>query len=194
MKKWTTESSLSMSLVCYPESMDGSISSILDGLNAKYGIKEYAYILHDCDREDDGTLKKEHYHLYVKFLKRVSYSTIAKAFNINANSDLIDNARDRNRVIRYMTHQDYAEKYQYDFEFIHTYLINSTELEAICSNDVDNIPTNETIDFNNLLAYALSDECWTITCLTRYALNNGMFATFRRCYQILKEILKEKKI
>lgn len=48
--------------ICYEESLQKPIEIIMEDL--KEYLTSYAYILHDKDIQEDGTLKKSHYHVW----------------------------------------------------------------------------------------------------------------------------------
>lgn len=80
----------------------------------------YAYILHDSDREEDNAhLKKAHYHIYLKFKNKRDINVISRYFNVATNliNVVFGDGKD---IIRYMTHIDYPEKYQYQLSSIKT--------------------------------------------------------------------------
>lgn len=126
------------------------------------GVKEYARILHDNDFLDDGTLKKAHYHVYLKFYKKKDINVIAKIFNIKPN--LVQKVKNKGALIRYFIHKDNPEKYQYsDFEIlsnfdIYEFLEYSVSDCQFVLNVINKIRDNEIKTFTDLVYYSLSSN------------------------------------
>lgn len=57
--------------------IDKELVDILD----KTGAQEWAFILHDKDKEDNGMLKAFHYHVFFYFKNGKTVNTVAKYFN-----------------------------------------------------------------------------------------------------------------
>ena len=79
----------------------------------------YYFILHDKDIDNDtGEIERPHYHLVFTTAKRVRLGTIlnriSKILGINKIMITIDIAFNYNYHIRYLTHLDDQNKYQYD--------------------------------------------------------------------------------
>ncbi len=76
-------------------------------------IKNWAYIVHDKDRNEKGELKDKHIHIYCQVNNTQSVITIAKAFNMPPNA--IEGIRDKSffRACQYLIHLNDPNKYQY---------------------------------------------------------------------------------
>lgn len=86
---------------------------------------EYAYILHDKDKELDGKSKKPHYHIWCRWETPVRNSMITKVLGLSDKYS-VKTARSRKACIKYLTHET-AEakamgKYKYDRALIVTNL------------------------------------------------------------------------
>lgn len=103
--------------IVYPE----SCPDIEDALN-KLEPKRYAYILHDCDADENGELKKPHYHVYLYFENAREFKSIANVFGIAENN--IELVKNKRALIRYFTHIDDPEKYQYSYKDIVSFNFN----------------------------------------------------------------------
>lgn len=81
---------------------------------------DYVRMLHDKDLKDDGTPAKPHYHYVVSFENAKSISAANKYFgSMGIESrfvQVIEDAKERKRSIRYLAHLDHPDKYQYDVE------------------------------------------------------------------------------
>lgn len=73
--------SRSFMLILYPDD-DSHIKCLDSIINSEY---KYAYILHDKDINEDGTLKKPHYHVVLYFDNARTISSVAKEFFISEN-------------------------------------------------------------------------------------------------------------
>lgn len=75
-------------------------------------IKDYAYILHDKDVNDDGSPKAVHWHIYIRFKDSTPTDSICKWFGITSN--YIGRIQGRFAdALAYATHRNVPEKYQY---------------------------------------------------------------------------------
>lgn len=186
MKVYTDQSSLSFNVKAYPDSIPDTIQSIINNLD---NLREYAYILHNQDIDDNGQLKKPHYHIYLRFNKKYRYTTIAKAFGVAPNSELLSRVKDANKLVRYFVHLDDPEKFQYSTDLLTTYNINR---EAVLSTFFLDKEDKERNDFQSIMLYIATEEP-SIWSLTKYCLDNDMIATYRRCYNIFKDLIKEMR-
>lgn len=128
------------------------------------GAKEYAFIKHDSDMNENGEIKKTHWHIYFKTRTRKTKGAIAKVFNINENQVdlLIQFASNESSCIRYLIHADDLDKYQYEIKNISSNLniqpffdLELTDLEFVKSiiNDI----ANDIIkNFKEIVAYSIS--------------------------------------
>ncbi len=106
-----------LEIVLYAEDgwNDGKIESVVQ---SKQSVKQYAYILHDKDLDDDGQLKKPHYHLYLNFgQNNVQFEHVAKWFNTSANK--VERIKTSKLfTIQYYLHKNEPGKHQYPLEAI----------------------------------------------------------------------------
>lgn len=73
------------------------------------GCKYYAYIFHDKDIDDNGSLKPKHIHFVAQ--DRHSLKTWSNLLGIPEN--MIEIPRNFRAVNRYLIHKDSSDKYQY---------------------------------------------------------------------------------
>lgn len=77
-------------------------------------IQEWAYILHDKDKMEDGSPKPPHYHIVLKLGTAVDVETIAKWFQIPSN--FVDIPKGWGAFldcVEYLTHEAKPEKHHY---------------------------------------------------------------------------------
>ena len=106
-------------LILYLDNL--SHTKLLNNLITKY---HYAYILHDKDTEDNGILKKPHFHLLLFFDNARWGSAILKEIDID-NKNLIEFRKDKVTAIQYLTHSNNFDKFQYD----HTNIISDIDID-----------------------------------------------------------------
>ena len=82
-------------------------------LDDKKSIKNYAYILHDKDVNEDGTPKNPHYHIMLRLIDSYDTKYIAGWFGVAEN--FVGKVKSRwADALAYLTHENSPEKYQYD--------------------------------------------------------------------------------
>ena len=79
----------------------------------------YYLILHDRDKNEDGSLKKQHVHCVFVFENARQGKGIAEWLGLEHNA-FIEPIRDLRQMIRYLFHLDHNEKYLYDLKDLKT--------------------------------------------------------------------------
>ena len=153
---------------------------LLETLTNKY---HFAFILHDKDTNDDGTLKKEHYHLLIFFDNARWGTAILKEIDID-NPNLIEFRENKASAIQYLIHSNNHDKFQYDY--------NDIQSDIDISVYFNNLKNKETIDIAILFDY-ISNYIGILTFyqLYSYVLSNNLWSTYRRNYTILKDLIQE---
>lgn len=142
---------------------------------------DYAFILHDSDLKDDGSIKKSHYHFQIFFNDKKSLSAWAKIFNCKNNE--VEKIKDKKSAIRYLIHCDNNEKYQYDIsEIVSTFDVNP----------YFKTKSDENFDIK-LITDFISSCCGKIKFyqLKDFVLNNNLWASYRRSYSIIRDLVFE---
>ncbi len=87
----------------------------------KYYIEEYYFILHNKDKyldikDNQEKIKKPHYHIIVGTNEdsRTAKKTLQNIFVIISEKCRINNVKNLTKFMRYLTHKDNSEKYQYN--------------------------------------------------------------------------------
>lgn len=102
----------------YFEYMPLKLDEIVEILESKNVVKDYAVILHD---KDEGV--KPHYHIAMRFESPRKSNQIAQWFNIEEN--YVGKIKGKwQDILKYLTHENAKEKYQYD------------EIEVVCNFDL----------------------------------------------------------
>lgn len=154
--------------------------SLMNELTQKYN---YAYILHDKDKNDDGTFKKEHYHLLLFFRNARWGSSILKEINID-NPNLIEFRENKAEAVQYLIHSNNLDKYQYNIEDI----ISDIDISIYFNKYKD----NETKDVSILYDY-ITNYVGIIfyNQVYYFAVSNNLWSSYRRNYLILKDLIQE---
>lgn len=142
--------------------------------------ESYAIIFHDCDTDDNGELKKPHFHYYLRRASAASYSATAKKLGLPLNH--VEYCRNPKKMLRYFIHADNPEKYQYDSGLI------ESNIENI--NDILN-PATEKQRVRALYNKIAVEKCKSPVELVKWSVDNDCWSEFRRGYQIWKDIMKE---
>nr|DAG73103.1 MAG TPA: Plasmid like replication protein [Inoviridae sp.] len=166
------------SLVAYSESMGATIQEKIEELK-KYDLKEYAYILHNKDFDENGELKKEHYHVYIKFSKQIRSETILKIFN----TSVFEEVKDINALMRYFLHLGEENKHEYSQEE----LIKNFDFNLNSNLSKED---KEIEELNMILEHVNSDDFKGLNELLHFCLENKIWSTYRRNYSIVKDYVR----
>lgn len=71
-----------------------------------------AYIWHDKDIKDDGSLKKKHLHAVIKYPVKKNVRCVAKELQINP--CYVDTCTSEQKSLLYLIHRGWQDKYQYE--------------------------------------------------------------------------------
>lgn len=146
--------------------------------------REYTYvgILHDKDVDDDGVLKKPHYHLILKFGQARWNTALADDLNIPVN--YFERIRSFDSSAKYLTHDNAPDKYQYDTSALEGPLVPAV-MKLLA--DVD-----ENIRVVNLVGLLSSiDRYVTVREFVSIACENGLFADMRRMGVLMLRMIDE---
>ena len=145
---------------------------------------QYAYIKHDKDTNDDGTIKKTHYHLRIFYKDKKSISAWAKFFNVNQND--IQILTDKRLSIRYLIHIDSKDKFLYNYD------------DIVTNFDISNYfldKKNESDDILLIINYIKSIKGHLpLSSILNFCLDNDLWSSYRRNYSILKDFVNEHNI
>lgn len=87
-------------------------------------VRHYAYILHDRDTNDDGSLKEKHFHLLLQLNNAMTLSAVRRLFPAVLDekgkeiSTLGQPMRDKSDCFVYLDHADLPDKYHYPHDDI----------------------------------------------------------------------------
>lgn len=95
--------------VIYPESAPVNWEDIIDSWHVQVAVSP----LHDKDVNPDGEIKKAHWHCVMSFEGVQSYEAVKELIE-PLNGTIPQVCKSKRGSIRYFTHMDNPEKYQYD--------------------------------------------------------------------------------
>lgn len=167
--------------ILYPDSTAYSCAEKLDIL--KECFPKWAFVLHDKDVNEDGELKKPHYHWVGYRENGVQVSTIAKFM------DLPEAAVEFGKfgwraLVRYLTHIDHPEKTLYPVEDV-TCNFN------ICALLQDELTSDDMA--KSILNYLVSSGCSSTRQLVAWAIDNGVWSELRRSSGLWSAIMLENR-
>lgn len=161
--------------VLYPDSESYDCGEVLQKLS---DFPEYVYILHDMDVDENGELKKPHYHWLISNGVPTTLSAIVGRLDVPSNS--VEFCRSFRAFLLYMIHANAPEKHQYSMEDLQgefkRSLLTGDQERALVSSCLAKIQAGEIRSIQGLAAFAAQADDWP---------------SFRRNYSILKDLLHE---
>lgn len=145
---------------------------------------DYAMILHNKDYTTDGELKKEHWHVVLRFNQAVWNTAICKELGIEEN--YIENVKRFDNAIQYLIHYNDSDKAQYTVEEVQGNLRQKL-IESI--NKVEKSEGEKVIE---LIEYIDKQENKiTIKSFANYCASQGFWSEFRRSASIFIRMIDE---
>ena len=164
------ERSVYKGLILYSE--DSTHLNAMSIIEQQY---EYKAILHDKDIDENGELKKPHFHYIVKMPSSSPNSTLAN--NLGISENYVQCIHTLKGAYNYLTHKFNPEKFQYD----NTDLFGSLVLDC---------EENQEGDFECLLKAIKTEKISSMYQLTLWSLENHCLSTLRRNAFLFSQILK----
>lgn len=166
--------------ILYPDSTEYECEEVLDRVK-NWGYEEWAYILHDRDKKQDGSPKKPHYHLILKKSTPTALITISRQIGIS--SQYVQRVRNWKKMVKYMTHDEETDKVKY-------------ELEELISSDSKKFleyfkDEDETEQARRILDYITESGCRSYIQLLDWCCANGLYATCRRNASMWSNCIRE---
>lgn len=168
-----------MAILLYPE--DESHAQAIEKIKESY---DYALILHDKDVDEDGVIKKAHYHVVLRFKNQNWNSAVAKDLGIEMN--YIQKVKNFDNALMYLIHYNDSDKYQYDISEVKGNLKSRLKEKINVANKTEGEKVMELIEFIDS-----QEGRVTVKQLACYCAENGYWAEFRRSATIFIKILEE---
>ena len=147
---------------------------------------DYIAILHDRDVDNKtGELKKEHYHVIIRFENARYKKPISEELNVEMR--FVRYANSLKHGMLYLVHKNDKTKVQYGIEE----LFGSPKMLELFEK-YNRDEKSETEKVIELVKYIDRTDKINVRKLFRYALNNNLYSEFRRSYTILKDYLDFK--
>jgi hypothetical protein len=172
--------SLTWTFICYPESMPENWLVILRDLHIIGAVSP----LHDKDVDDDGIVKKAHYHVLLKFPSKKSLQQVYSIVLKMGSHVMPEPVESFEGMLRYLIHADDPEKYQYTESDIiplcgldiHSYFLPpKSEVAQICYDICSFLFDHPDIDEFDILYGLVKDRK-----------NWGMVLTNFPCYGVVR--------
>lgn len=177
--------------VCYPESLPEGWERQLGDLHVPC-----AYILHDKDAEEDGTLKKPHYHVIAKYDGVKTLEQVQQDFSFTGIS-YIEPVKTFRAMCRYLCHLDEEGKHQYPVDDVRCVsgmspdfsrkLTKTDELKAL-QDMTQLVEDNDINEFAALWNYAVKHEPdWLAILSSRASYGVSQYIRSRRCAEVERQ-------
>lgn len=168
--------------VLYPDSESYVCQDVLSRLSSVF--VEWAYILHDCDTDENGVVKKPHYHWIGKLENPALLSTVAGARKLCVPDNSVEFCRSWKYSVRYLIHKDQPDKFQYTSDSIKCNFSLSSALR-----DKD----DEVGKVRLIRDYLIDTRCTSASVLMDWCIENNCWSEFRRSFSIWACVMRENK-
>lgn len=166
-------------LMLYPE--DSTHMEALAKIEKSY---DYAYILHDKDCDEDGVIKKAHYHVVLRFNNQTWSSAVAKDLGIAEN--YLEEPRSFDNALMYLIHFNDSDKYQYNIDEV------KGTLKKRLREKINSIDKTEGEKVFELIEYIENyNGIIRMTAFAKFCASNGYWAEFRRSGMIFCKMIEE---
>lgn len=169
----------SFMLILYAD--DESHMLVLDYIQEN--IKEYAFILHDRDFNEVGEIKKEHYHVIIKFPSPRSISGLSKELNIKENY-IEPTKKSYVYGLRYLIHADDEEKFQYEINDV----VGPLKEQLKKSLDSDKTEADYVLEIMSIIDNL---DYIYITDFVKIIANSGLWSYYRRNAYTFNQVISE---
>lgn len=167
-------------LVLYPDSESYDCDSVLYDCMSYFN--ECSYILHDSDSDEDGVLKKAHYHVICKKSSSVNFSTILNRYSkMGVLGNHIYIISSYKQQIRYLLHLDDCDKFQYDRDSI---VSNVVDLEKYFNQLPEGLVVLDMVD-DRIRGF-------TYRQLIEKSVRNGTYDVFRKNLGVVQLVVQEE--
>lgn len=167
------------SLLLYPDN-----DTHMAALNIIEKSYDYAYILHDMDKEENGEKKKPHIHVLLRFGQAVWNTAICKELGIEER--WIEKPRSFDNALLYLIHYNDADKHQYNVGDVRGNLAKRLIEKMNAQEKTEGEKVCELIQFIREF-----DGYLSVTLFAEYCAANGYWSEFRRSGAIFVNIIKE---
>lgn len=166
-------------LILYPDAENYDCNFVLNAV--QFFFSEWAYVFHDKDVDENGELKKPHYHIACR---KSSPSTISVVSNqLRVPENYIQQISNWSSNLLYLLHRSAPEKYQYDFNALHTNLPHKL---------FSSPEATQFIAYREIAKFIEQGGCNSLTQLNNWCIENGYWSEFRRNWGLFSALLRER--
>lgn len=144
---------------------------------------EYAYILHYADVNDDGSPSKPHYHLYGRRRSPITNETFKNFRKLVDSNILWSNVKNPVSAIRYLTHKDDMNKYQYKDSEVES----NFDYVSACNKDMGQCRRVDNVEVISKL-----DAGWSVISIIRQ--NPNLLYSINQLKAYRELLLEEKRV
>lgn len=173
-------------LLAYPDSNP----TIIDDLKS-FGWS-FVAILHDKDKQKDGSIKKAHYHIFLQFSNACFNTSIIKQLKIDERFVRKCESMDEKRFLAYLLHFGSKDKHKYDFSEL---LFSSDKMLDLVQKACDSLETEDLSESDKalkVLDLIRTHGDLTLAGLLELCCDAGLYDVFRRNANLFIQILKER--
>ena len=185
--------------VFYPDSDTYDYSDVMQKISS---FGSALFILHDKDLNDEGEVKKAHYHFVVRWTSGTALyrSSIANLSGLSK-MDVIpiygkydsDQGNSLEQSLLYLTHRNYPEKVQYsDSDLLLSYdsgLVLYNLYKGFLNDKVVTLDSDALQQIRDFIVN--QDFRVTSTALLDFLIRNDFLAVYRRYYHLISNIQRE---
>lgn len=148
---------------------------------------DYCYILHDKDTNEDGSLKKPHWHVVISCKHAVWNTALSKDLDIPLN--YIQEIRNIDLMLEYLIHANEEDKHQYSLDDVKgsanlkQKLKKNLEIDTLSEGD-------KVIELIEIIEN--TDKVISISSFSRACATMGRWDVFRRSGAIFLKMIEEK--
>lgn len=168
--------------ILYPDSQSYDCDSVLARLSSVFS--EWAYVLHDKDTDENGELKKPHFHWVGRLDSPALITTVAGGKKLCVPENSVEFCESWKGSVKYLTHENAPEKYHYSFDDV-TSNFDVRRLSAPKQNEVAKV---------RLIRNYLSESgCTSAEQLMDWCIENDCWPEYRRSFAIWACVMREMK-
>lgn len=171
-------------LLLYPDNEQHCIA--LDKIQQSF---HFACILHDKDVDDNGEVKKAHWHVVIKLLSKNPIWSSALAKELGIEEKFIEKPRSLENALLYLIHYNDSNKTQYNIEEVFG------PLKKVIAETINKNEKTEGEKVAELINYIKEHKGRIrITEFASFCAENGYWAEFRRSGSIFCKIIEEHNL
>lgn len=177
------ERSYYWTLILYEDSTSYCFNDIISRIKSNY---DYLYIKHDKDIDENGNLKKAHYHVVLKFKNYKWLNSLSKELDLTSN--YFQSVNSLKGILCYLIHLNNTDKYLYSLNEVYGTKTFKSKLVKFVNNE-DNTEEEKIkiiFDFINSTDYYIS-----YSQLVNFVLEKCLWADFRRSSLIFFKLVEE---